>query len=157
MQIDDLENYYLKAVEGIDENLLKDFDSWYQYVLQLPKHLETVYTILVLNQQVLNGGFHQYFYNPYGLFVYETIESLERIGAYKAKEMLQAALGKVNAESFGREEFRWKIFNREMDSLVLSDDDEEDYFSSLNNQYYLFEEDIDQLLVDYIEKGKFQV
>ncbi|UCA61443.1 DMP19 family protein [Chryseobacterium rhizoplanae] len=70
---------YSEAIKGLDEEILKNCDSWYNYVLNLPKIQQVVYTVVLLHWQIENGGFHQYFFNSYGQFAYLTIKNLKLI------------------------------------------------------------------------------
>jgi len=54
---------FQKAILGFNDQILNDQGNWYNYVISMPKKLQVVYTIGVLNQQVLNGRFEQYFFN----------------------------------------------------------------------------------------------
>jgi hypothetical protein len=67
------DKYYKEAVTGLNETILNDIDLWYSYVINLPPHLQIVYTIVVFHQQVFSGGLHQYFFNSYGQFAYLTV------------------------------------------------------------------------------------
>ncbi|WBV60635.1 DUF4375 domain-containing protein [Chryseobacterium camelliae] len=80
-------NKYEKAVSELNEELLKNCDNWYNYVLNLPKDQQVVYTVVLLNWQVENGGFHQYFFNSYGQFAYLTIKNLKLIGANERAQL----------------------------------------------------------------------
>ncbi|AYN00137.1 DUF4375 domain-containing protein [Chryseobacterium sp. 3008163] len=79
-----IEKTYLEATKGIKEDwFFSDIPYWYSYVVNLSKHLQVTYLTVVLENQVLNGGFHQYFANSYGQFAKETIDALIEIGAFK--------------------------------------------------------------------------
>ncbi len=56
---------YSDAIKGLDEKILRDCDSWYNYVLNLPLSEQVAYTIVLFNWQIENGGFHQYFFNSF--------------------------------------------------------------------------------------------
>ncbi|AQX06614.1 DMP19 family protein [Elizabethkingia meningoseptica] len=69
-----IENTYSEATKGIKEEwFYTDIPYWYSYIVNLPKKLRTTYLIVILENQVSNGGFHQYFINAYGQFAKETI------------------------------------------------------------------------------------
>ena len=50
-------------------------------VLALPQPWRTLYTIIHLDSEVRNGGFHQFFWNSEGDLNAATLEDLERAGA----------------------------------------------------------------------------
>ena len=76
MKIEELiEKTHLEATKGIKEEwFVSEVPHWYSYVVNLPKHLQTTYLTALLENKVLNGGFHQYFANSYGQFAKETID-----------------------------------------------------------------------------------
>lgn len=80
---------YESAVKGLKDEWLESKSSkWYDYIVNLPENEKVVYTIAVLDMQINNGGFNQYFVNGYGQFARETIKSLELINAQKTGEIL---------------------------------------------------------------------
>ncbi|MBC9914082.1 DMP19 family protein [Chitinophaga varians] len=105
------------AVGGLTEEWfqLQD-DSWYQYVTALPLQLRVVYLIEVLDAQVFNGGFHQYFSNRYGMFALSTIDALRTIGAAEKSSLLEKAYTLVNPE-FEPDVFRQKLVRGEIEML----------------------------------------
>lgn len=143
---------YSKAVKGLSEEILNDCDVWYNYVLNLPKSQQVVYTIVLLNWQVENGGFHQYFFNSYGQFAYLTIENLKLIEAPQRADLLDSAIHLVNEEHLIEDKFRYLIFNREFSKIV---DFEDILFSKLNeldDKYYdMEEENVYNLLQQYLD------
>lgn len=146
-----IDKKFNESVQGIDDKTLLNQEGWYTYVLNLPIHLRVVYTIAILHQQVFNGGFHQYFLNGYGLFGYLTLDSLKVINAHFTMNLLNKVLGEVNIDSFNAEEFRSKIFNKEFDKIVNFDDELSDFLEKCDDEYYEMEEDLTQLLGQYLE------
>lgn len=146
-----IEKYYKEAVSGLNEIVLNDKDLWYNYVINLPINLQTVYTTVVFHQQIFNGGLHQYFFNSYGQFAYLTVEHLKLIKAFKTSDILEKAIRKVNTEGFKVNEFREKVFNREFNRI--SDFDEElcNFLELLDDEYDNLNEDFEQLLMDYLQ------
>jgi hypothetical protein len=73
--------FYNEAVKGLTtEMLTKPITlDWYKHIRSLPTSLRTVYCIVVLETQVNNGGFDQYFSNLYGQFAFDTILMLRNI------------------------------------------------------------------------------
>jgi hypothetical protein len=109
-----INTYYKEAVKGINENTLKDENTWYQYVVNLPEHLAIIYTIAIFDSQVINGGLHQYFLNGYGQFASITIENLKKIKAFKIANILSKALLEINNENLDANIFRKKVFNKQV-------------------------------------------
>lgn len=148
-----IEKTYLESTRGIKEDwFVSDVPHWYSYVINLPKHLQVTYLTVVLENQVLNGGFHQYFANSYGQFAKETIDALIEIGAFKKSNLLDKALNIVQDESMSDEEFRKELVNKTLKKLFKYDD-LFDPLEELDDIYYDMEdEDIADLLGNYLNK-----
>lgn len=147
-----IEKTYAEAVKGIKEDwLLNSSTDWYDYVVNLPIHLRVTYLVVVLHDQVFNGGFHQYLVNGYGQFVKETIVSLLDIGALKRSTLLETAFKMVNANNVSMEVFRKQILDKTIESLFVTDE----LYATLDEldiEYYnLVDEELEVLLVSYLE------
>lgn len=143
-----IDKNYSEAVKGLDEGILKNCDAWYNYVLNLPKVQQVVYTVVLLNWQVENGGFHQYFFNSYGQFAYLTIKNLKLIGTPQRANLLDDATHLVNEEYLIEDAFRHLIFNRELSKIVDFDENLFNKLNDLDDKYYNME---DENILDYLE------
>lgn len=146
-----IETKYKESVQGIDEQILLDHKEWYDYVECLPKHLRVVYTVSILDQQVFNGGFHQYFFNGYGLFGYLTLDALEEIKATDTKNLFEKVLSEINYENNSVKEFRRKVFDKELSKISNFEDALSDFLDDCDTEYYDTEEDLQQQLGMYLE------
>jgi hypothetical protein len=145
-----IESKYAEAVKGIKGEWFTDTnEEWYAYIVSLPDPLQFTYLIVVLNNQVLNGGFHQYFVNGYGQFAQKTIIALEAIGASQKAGLLNAALEIVNLYSDDDNVFRKKLLQKNIPELFIEDDLFEP-LDQLDTAYYENEEDIVSLLGKYL-------
>lgn len=147
-----IDKKYTEAVAGINDLMLQDMEKWYQYIAGLPTDLQVVYTVMVYYQQIHNGGLHQYYFNPYGMFVFLTIENLKKINAMKSLEILSSSLEKVNQEGLSEEEFRERVFNRQIDAITEFDDELGDILDELDSEFYESEEDVIGLLEEYLKR-----
>lgn len=146
-----IEKIYTEAVKGIREDWLNESDErWYDHIIGLPIQLQICYLVVVLHNQVLNGGFHQYFVNGYGQFAKETINALKTIGASKKAELLDEALKFVNSDNYLDEVFRKKLLKKQIPQL-FSKDDLFEHLDGLDDIYYADQnEDLEQLLGSYL-------
>jgi len=142
---------FKESVKGLDERVIANQDDWYAYVMNLPIQLRIVYTIVILHQQVFNGGFHQYFLNGYGLFGYLTLDSLKIINAKFTMNLLKKVLQEVNSESLNVEAFRIKSFKRELNKIINFDDELCEFLEKCDDEYYESQEDLTDLLGQYLE------
>lgn len=144
-----INNLYSSAGEQLRHSV-KDwanYDQWKEAVSKLDKIRKAVYLIGVLNQQILNGGFMQYFDNSYGMFGYETLRALLAIGASERASMLEKALQIVNQENLNELEFSKFIMHK------IIDEERGVELDHLDNHYYSLEdsEDLEELLGNWIK------
>jgi galactose mutarotase-like enzyme len=144
------DSHYKKAIEGLNQKILENKDLWFSHILNLPEHLQVTYTVIIFDQQIFNGGFHQYFFNSYGQFAYLTIDNLKLINAVRAADILERATNLVNADQISLKEFRRKIFDRDFPKIADFDDELFDALSVLDDEYDALDENLEQLLVNYL-------
>ena len=146
-----IEKKYSEAVEGIVEDWFNEKSTkWYDYIIGLPIQLKICYLIVIVHNQISNGGFHQYFVNGYGQFAKETIIALKTIGAINKGELLGEALKIVNSKNYSDDIFRMKLLEKQIPKLFYKDDLFEP-LDNLDNNYYTEEnEDIEKLLGKYL-------
>ncbi|MGE9310819.1 DUF4375 domain-containing protein [Niabella sp. CJ426] len=148
-----IETNYAKATQGIKSQWLDAVSfEWYNYVVGLPLELKVTYLVVVFHNQIMNGGFHQYFVNGYGQFAEETISALSEIGVKTKRQLLSNALQIVNSDGLPKEDFIINLLNKKISSLFLNDDLAEP-LGELDMAYYAEEnEDIVQLLSSFLRK-----
>ncbi|MGM9510148.1 DMP19 family protein [Larkinella sp. GY13] len=142
-----VESAYQKAVLGIDQNLLiATYPVWYNYVMNLPVPQRLTYEIITFHNQVFNGGLHQYFFNSYGQFAFETINCLQVIKAFPQAEILSRAIERLRLEESNNNQLISKIANRELSCIVDFEDETFEYLNRLDTEYYACEKNLEQLL-----------
>ena len=117
-KVDLIEKNYKDAVSGINTTWLTEPSlEWYNYITHLPKYPQMVYTLMVFDNQVFNGGFHQYFYNTFGQFAVETIDFLIEIKAFNKSRLLKKALDATSVGYENLESFRLDILKRRVRAM----------------------------------------
>jgi len=145
--------YYSNAVKGIREEWFIEFDeSWYNYILSLPEKEKVTYHVAILDEEVGNGGFNQYFINGYGQFAKDTIASLKLINANKSSSILEKVYELINEEKLSDKIFRQKVLSNSIDELYNSDSELNNLLYELDDQYCDYEDNIAALLVAYLKK-----
>ena len=101
-----IETAYTKVVSGLQESYFaaEPAFEWYDHILALSNHLQVTYVIVVLHNQVINGGFDQYFSNGYGLLFAQLASSAYvEIGANKGALLINdvVALLQRHASAMG--------------------------------------------------------
>jgi hypothetical protein len=151
----ELIDYVYTEIAGkkVRENVkdFSDFPRWRQVVNELPEQAARVYRIGILNLQVMNGGFIQYFDNGYGIFAYETLNDLKALQAKDTHQLLKEAVEIINKDNRTGEAFVNLILHRTFDVNYNSICEQLD---RLDNLYYGLEEteDMEELLGTYLRK-----
>ncbi|MBP3322019.1 MAG: DMP19 family protein [Clostridia bacterium] len=108
---------------------------------QLNEHERIFYVTQILEQEVNNGGFSQFFYNSSGGLSNELVDAFTKIGAFKTAEICKKAVavfnGKVPTDRDEREEV--------LDSL-----DCDDVLSACDDEFYEYEDKLEELNYAYI-------
>ena len=73
-------------------NNWNNLGHWRKTVFELPEHVQITYMIGILNMQVMNGGFIQYYDNNYGIFAQETLIGLKTIKAELTYDLLKQSI-----------------------------------------------------------------
>lgn len=147
-----IEKKFEAAVGGLKEDWFKESSlKWFDYVNDLPYLERLTYCILVFDNQVFNGGFHQYFTNGYGQFAPRTIEYLNEIGAPRKAKILKEAFRTVNVDSLENLTFAQMLMNEKIDAL-FKDDSLFEPIEELDNEYEnLSEENLQILLENFLQ------
>jgi Domain of unknown function (DUF4375) len=118
-------------------------------VAKLKGPAKTTYLIGILNWQVMNGGFIQYYNNSYGQFAYETLTALKEINASGTHDLLKASLEIINPNGEKNSDFREFINKREYNIDTIT----ENRLDKLDDKYYDLAdtEDLEQLLGNYLK------
>lgn len=149
-----LDEIYKEAVNGIKNEWFSSFEGykiWYSFVINLPIKLKSVYLLNILESQVLNGGFHQYFSNKYGIFSFETLSILEIIGANQKHNLLSKALNFVNSKESDKIQFIEDILFGDMETLHF-DSEVFNELDKLDDLYYKSEDDLLKLITTFLSK-----
>jgi len=121
---------------------------WYDVVFELSKPVRYTYGIGVLNMQVMNGGFEQYYDNNYGIFALETLKGLKIIGADLTFGLLKDSIEILKKHKGTKKElFDFITRNEYWDNKEI-----EQVLNGLNDEYYNLndKEDLTELLGNYL-------
>jgi alpha-amylase/alpha-mannosidase (GH57 family) len=105
----------------------------------------------MLEGQVNNGGFDQFFNNSSGDYTYEALNAYKEIGADKTVEIVSKAIGHFPVLPVPKDTgVRRKIMGN-LDNQVSI------HWGKLDDEFYKYEDDIVGLLVDYLKKNRAQI
>lgn len=135
--------------DNLSEKII-DYEKEYETVLTFSKPRQAIYTIWVLEGEVSNGGFNQFYFNSSGQFADLTPEALKLIGANKFSDLVS----KANS-----------IYKKENEKIVKHQDGTLEGFSksyegnplnNLDTEFYdLYKtEDLYKLQVNFIRSHK---
>lgn len=108
---------------------------------------QAIYCIWWLEGEVNNGGFHQYFLNSSGDLYAETLSALEAIGANKTKALLERAA----QIAFGSNPPTDR--DKRIDVLEIRGDGLIEELSPLDDVFYRYEDNIEELVNAYLSNG----
>ena len=124
--------------DDFDEVLLLDLDHF----ATLPRQSQVACCIHALEAEVNNGGLVQFFTNSSGLFVPQTLNALEEIGASITRDLLEKAVGIAYPGGFPADP-------TEYDEIDDSDEVTE-ALSLLDDQFYKYDDPITDLVNEYL-------
>lgn len=97
----------------------------------------------VLEAEVNNGGFSQFFYNSSGDFAGELVVVFQTIGAVKTAQLCQRAVDALGETAFADWSERQKL-------LAEVDDETEEILGACDDTFYDYEEDLAALNQAYV-------
>ncbi|MBS1600622.1 MAG: DMP19 family protein [Bacteroidetes bacterium] len=101
-----------------------------------------------LEREINNGGFNQYFYNSSGDFAHDTIISLKIIGANKTADILQQAIDQFPNSTVPKDRAQ------RQEVLEQIEDNANAVWEQLNQSFYKYEENLNELNIDYIKQNR---
>jgi hypothetical protein len=130
------------------DNFIVDLCDYGDNLGQLTKHQRSFYLNQNLEREVNNGGFLQYFYNSSGDNAHETISSLNEIGAFITSRILEVAISQFPGSQVPMDsEERAQI-------IAQIEDKANEVWSDLDQEFYKYQDDLNELNIEYVKKHK---
>jgi hypothetical protein len=117
--------------EHVLHHCLPDLDHELTIVAGLPPAVRAIYTTTVLENEVVNGGFNQYFWNSSGQLAFMALEGLDLIGATGHAAILGAAIATYESERAVLQRFR-----HDGSAEAFSESYDHTELGGLDDQYY---------------------
>jgi hypothetical protein len=132
-------------VDEIERRVGDDYDHSHEIVLSMPRGFRFIYAVWLLDAEVNNGGFNQFFWNSSGQFAPEALEGLREIGATKHEELLKKAIQIHKDESamIGKLKKKGTL-------EAFSESYKYTKLNKLDDEYYKLPESLEKLNVKYI-------
>jgi hypothetical protein len=115
-----------------------DPDRRREIVLGLPDDLRAVFTTMLVEMEVANGGFHQYFWNTSGQYAEAALAGYERLGAAQHAAIMREAMG-----VFGREQAQQQAFKATGALQGFADSANQSRLKDLDTRFYQANENED--------------
>ena len=112
-----------------------------QNIEALNEHERVLYITQILEQEVNNGGFSQFFYNSSGNFSNELVDAFTKIGAIKTAEICKKALSVFNGPV---------PVDRVRRQILLEELDCDDALDECDAAFYKYEDKLEELNFAYI-------
>ncbi|MFB9865480.1 DMP19 family protein [Rufibacter immobilis] len=109
---------------------------------------KTVLYIEMLESQVNNGGFDQYFFNSSGSYVHETSEALERINAPYMKKILDEAINSFPVTPVPKDTQKRRELIDDLPESIS------DNWERLDNEFYKYPDNLGGLVIEYVKNNK---
>lgn len=143
------DNLLQVVFDNLSEKLPDDFEKEYQTVISWNKSRQAVYMIWVLDAEVNNGGFNQFYFNSSGKFYKHLPEALRLVGARPYAELVEKA-----NQTFENENEK---ITRHQDGTIegFSRSYEDNPLNNFDNEFgNLYEtEDLNQILIPFIRNN----
>ena len=143
-----------KLLQTIFDNIETNFEEGEQYTLdkisKLTKGQQAIFSIWILQAEVNNGGFNQFYYNSSNQFSEMARDGLDFIGATKFSEIVKKAnktYSEIKDELDSKNDGTIESFSKSYEGNPLND---------LDNIFYELEEseNLDSLQIEFIRKNK---
>lgn len=116
------------------------------HLITLSEKENIIYSIAILELELNSGGFSQYFFNSSSSLATLTLESLEKVGAEKTKDLLEKAIQVAFANEIPQDR------DERRERLLALDKDDEAELSKLDQEFYKYDENIQELVNAYLSK-----
>ncbi len=142
-----------KLIQTIFDNIGTNFEEGEQYTLEkiskLSKGQQAIFSIWMLQAEVNNGGFNQFYYNSSGQFANMAEEGLKLIGANKYAELVKQA---NNTYLTIKDELEEK---NDGSIESFSESYEDNPLNELDDKFYELEEQesLDSIQIAFIEEN----
>ncbi len=138
--------------DNLSEKLPTDSKKEYETVMSWNKSRQAIYMIWLLEGEVNNGGYNQFYFNSSGQFYKHLPELLRLVEANKYAELMQRANGifeKDNEKITEHQDGTSEGFSKSYEDNPLNDLDMEFY------ELYKIE-NLQQIQIDYIRKNNIE-
>ncbi|GHT34296.1 hypothetical protein FACS189434_10190 [Bacteroidia bacterium] len=113
---------------------------------ELSEPQKNFYFNQVFEMEINNGGFSQYFLNN-GQYAHETVHSLKAIGAEKTADLLQKAINKFPKSKVPKD------WDERCNRLEKIEDKDDEIWDKFDDKFYDYEDNLNELNLNYIREN----
>lgn len=135
------------AIIEID-NYVSKLCSYGDTLSSLTEPQKNFYLNQNLEREINNGGFNQFFYNSSGDFAHDTIISLKTIGAKKTADILQRAIDQFPNSTVPKDR------GKRQEVLEQIEDAANEVWEQLDQTFYKYEDNLNDLNIEYIKQNR---
>ncbi|MEP6895997.1 MAG: DUF4375 domain-containing protein [Chloroflexota bacterium] len=129
----------------------KDGEEPQDFFSRLPKGYKYIsYVLNILDAQISNGGFNQFFFNDYEETIPEQLEALTLFKANKHKNIFEQAI-KIYQEEKQNSELQTLYKKKALEAFSASY--EITKLNSLDDKWYALEKELDRLIIKFIRNN----
>ncbi len=126
---------------------LEDYDREMAVVNSWTPGKQMLYSTWILEGEVNNGGFHQYFWNTEGKHAQMALAGYRMVGAKAYANITERAI-----ETYETEKKQQQKFKDKGTVDAFSESNEESKLDALDNEFYKLKEDVSAMRVKYIKE-----
>jgi hypothetical protein len=136
-----------RLFEAISQRIESDSRELVESVRKLPKGQRMHYVTYVLENEVHNGGFDQFFTNSSGSYARMAVPSLDLIGAKKHAKLMRRAIA-----AYARQEPDQKVFKVDKTVKKYLETYKDADLGKLNSEFYEMADQLSKLRIKYIRE-----
>jgi hypothetical protein len=108
---------------------------------------KTFLYVEILEAEINNGGFDQYFFNSSGDYAHENLEALKKIGAIKTAKIVEEAYRYFPENPIPKDNGKRREILENIDTQTS------EKWTQLEDKFYLYEENIGGLILEYVRNN----
>jgi hypothetical protein len=135
-----------EVILAIEKVVYGKFNTEEEFSLLTKSEKAFIY-ISILESQVNNGGFHQYFFNSTGDDAYKALEAYKEIGSLTTTNIVQRAIELFPQHSFPKSTHERRNLLETMNNSIVEE------WDKLDDEFYKYDEDIINLMIDFVKRN----
>ena len=145
-QILKMDNAQLAVIEL--DTRVNELSAYGEDLSKLTEPQKVLLFVENVEKEVNNGGFNQFFWNSSGDYAHESLAALEVIGAKKTAAIVRRAIAQWPQQTVPKDKTEREELLEQIQGKA------EAVWGKCEEEFFAYEEDISQLLIEYVKKHK---